>query len=340
MKKKSQMGSQQRSQPVAAARSVRGNNVIIAYLDDRFAVYGAGRKRYKATFVPSGSLSGYPRTVLGTFDSSAPDGDTATGVRKLNAVSRKASATAPAKEPGRGLIGQIQYGLRVHGYYSGPEDGKINQTMLTAITRFEKDLAAGRVADPSIKAMQAFKANKAGLIQNASPGAGKATRPHAARIWPNSVAQPADREFAGEYASFPEPVIYIVPAASVRSRKLPGDYDQLQRFVAARALSARQKPMGESNYVIFAFLEHHVSPTSKLDIKISKSRRGTGGFGKGSREVDFNGRKVAYMSGSMKLFDSSPDAILYIKAVFTPGHERNAFKRYPRLVGRFNTAGI
>jgi len=212
--------------------------------------------------------------------------------------------------------------------------------MLAAITRFEKDMAAGRVADPSLKAVEIYKANKAEPARAGSPATAAAGRPHSARIWPNSVAQPADREIVDGYASFPEPLIYIVPAASVRSRKLPGTYDQLQSFVAARAVSARQKAMGESKYVIFAFLEQHVSPTSTFDIKISKSRRGTGGFGKGTKEIDFNGRKVTYMSGSMRLFDSSPDAILYIKAVFTPGHERNAFKRYPRLVGRFSTAGI
>ncbi len=338
--KPSMMGSEDSPQPPASARTMRGDNLIISYLEDRFALYGPDEKRYRATFVPAGSVSHYPRTVMGIFGTHSPDANTIAGVRQLNALSRKAASPAADKGPGSDLVIQIQYGLRRHGYYEGTEDGTVSKTLLAGIARFEKDLAAGRVANPSLKAIETFNVRKEEIAQKGPSAMGNSSRQYSDRVWPNSVEQSADQQTAEGYSSFPEPILYIVPSAAIRSRKLPGTFDQLQRYIADRAVSAKQKSMGEETYVIFAFLSDTVSPTSKFDIKISKNRRGTEGFGKGVRQIDFNGRKVVYMAGSMTLFNSSPEFILYVKAVFTPGEEINTLARYPRLVGRYCTSGI
>jgi len=141
------------------------------------------------------------------------------------------------------------------------------------------------------------------------------------------------------YSSKPEPVMFIVPAASLpKSANLfPDSYMELFKFVGRKAvLPSSKEAISEENvkYAVFVFLLDRVSPSAKLEVKVSADKTSIYGYNQATSCLDFNGWRVGILTGRFSLSDQGQAEPLYIKAVFMPGKEVGKI-RSPRLIGRY-----
>jgi len=144
------------------------------------------------------------------------------------------------------------------------------------------------------------------------------------------------------YSTKPEPVMFIVPAASLpKSANLfPDSYMELFKFAGKQAISPSSKKIiaeeTEENmeYAVFVFLLDRISPSAKLQVKVSIDKTSVYGYKQATSYLDFNGWRVGILTGQFSLCGRGQSEPLYIKAVFMPGKEVGKMKS-SRLIGRY-----
>jgi hypothetical protein len=139
------------------------------------------------------------------------------------------------------------------------------------------------------------------------------------------------------YSTKPEPVMFIVPAASLpKSAKLfPDTYMELFKFAGQKAISPSSEKADEyTAYTVFVFLQDRVSPSGQLQAKVSTDKTSVYGYEDASRYLDFNGWRVGILTGQFCLSGQDQAEPLFIKAVFIPGKEVGRI-RSPRLIGTY-----
>lgn len=142
------------------------------------------------------------------------------------------------------------------------------------------------------------------------------------------------------YSTKPEPAMFIVPAASLpeSANLFPDSYMELFKFAGKKAISPSSKEViseeTEKNveYAVFVFLMDRISPSAKLQVKVSADKTSVHGYKQATRYLDFNGWRVGILTGQFSL--SGQAEPLYIKAVFVPGKEVGKI-RPSRLIGRY-----
>ena len=146
------------------------------------------------------------------------------------------------------------------------------------------------------------------------------------------------------FAEFPEPIMFVVPAKALPNDPdaYPDEYPSFLRLVGENAVDFTKPELASLemiDYVIFVFLLDPISPSSILEVKISNEKGGMRGYKVSTRYIDFNGWRVALLSGRFRAFDTEGTNPLYVKAVFTPGKEASLLKRSQKLVGLFYLDG-
>jgi len=142
------------------------------------------------------------------------------------------------------------------------------------------------------------------------------------------------------YSTEPEPVMFIIPAASLSesANPFPDSYMELFKFVGKKAVHPSSKEViseeTEENpeYAVFVFLMDRISPSAKLEVKVSADKTSVYGYKKATRYLDFNGWRVGILTGQFSF--SSQTEPLFIKAVFVPGKEVGKI-RPAKLIGRY-----
>ena len=144
------------------------------------------------------------------------------------------------------------------------------------------------------------------------------------------------------YSTKPEPAMFIVPATSLpeSANLFPDSYMELFKFAGKKAISPSSKEViseeTEENveYAVFVFLMDRISPSAKLQVKVSTDKTSVYGYKQATRYLDFNGWRVGILTGQFSLSGQGQAEPLYIKAVFVPGKEVGKF-RPSRLIGRY-----
>jgi len=142
------------------------------------------------------------------------------------------------------------------------------------------------------------------------------------------------------YSTQPEPVMFIVPAASLpeSANLFPDSYMTLYQFAGKKSVHPSSKEViseeTEENpeYAVFVFLMDRISPSAKLEVKVSADKTSVYGYKKATRYLDFNGWRVGILTGQFSF--SSQTEPLFIKAVFVPGKEVGKI-RPAKLIGRY-----
>ncbi|HPA15957.1 MAG TPA: hypothetical protein PKV75_11910 [Desulfobacterales bacterium] len=156
------------------------------------------------------------------------------------------------------------------------------------------------------------------------------------------------------YSPDPEPVLLVVPADRIPSNPadLPSSHTGMLQFAAVRAVNPTQPEdgfYGIREYVVMAFFLDRISPTAKFDLKVSKESVTYEGYNKATRYMDFDGWRLALLSGKFRLFADPAHSVttpggdegetrLYFKAIYTPGKESGLI-RISRMVGVFCAGG-
>ena len=138
------------------------------------------------------------------------------------------------------------------------------------------------------------------------------------------------------FSELPEPMLFVVPAKAIQTA-LPDTYGELLAYVGERAVPFTQRqtaPPENKEYVIVVVLLDQISPSAKLDVKISDDPEGMYGYKESTKYIDMNGWRVALLAGRFILFDNGEEPDLFVKAVFTRGKE-GGFIRTPKLVGLY-----
>jgi len=146
------------------------------------------------------------------------------------------------------------------------------------------------------------------------------------------------------YSTKPEPVMFIVPAASLpkSANRCPDSYMALFQFAGKKAVLPTSKEViseetdKKVEYTAFVFLLDRISPSAKLEVKVSDSADKTSvyGYKQATQYLDFNGWRVGILTGKFSLSNRDQENPLCIKAVFIPGKEVGKI-RPPRLIGRY-----
>ena len=145
-----------------------------------------------------------------------------------------------------------------------------------------------------------------------------------------------DVEVQPIFSEFPEPMLFVVPANAIQTA-IPDTFGELLASVGKRAVPFTRRhsaPPEKKEYVIFVFLLDRISPSAKLEVKISDDPESMYGYKESTKHIDMNGWRVALLAGRFILFDNGEDPDLFVKAVFTPGKEAG-FIRTPKLVGLY-----
>jgi hypothetical protein len=149
----------------------------------------------------------------------------------------------------------------------------------------------------------------------------------------------------------PEPVLCVIPAEKApRDETMkPASYNDLLLFAMVNAIDPLDpdlKTGQENEYVMFVFFLDRVSPSAKVEVSISDEAASMGGYKDATRYLDFEGWRVALLSGKFSLSNYSvadPDTGadspgLFLKALFTPGEEAGML-RLRKKVGLFSVGG-
>jgi len=149
----------------------------------------------------------------------------------------------------------------------------------------------------------------------------------------------------------PEPVMFVIPAEKTPQdeTKKPKSYDDLLQFAVMNAIDPLNPDLEtgqENEYVMFVFLIDRVSPSAKVEVSISDEVAGMGGYKDATRYLDFDGWRVALLSGKFTLSNSrmaypgigKESSGLFLKAVFTPGEEVGML-RLRKKIGLFSVGG-
>ena len=128
----------------------------------------------------------------------------------------------------------------------------------------------------------------------------------------------------------PEVKVFLVPADKVEKDIAAAVADSFGAFRALMAGAAvtpeaarRAHASDATPFYVAAFPRDRTSPSAKLTLKVSDNANADLPFGYtgASRLLDYDGWKVAVLSGT---FRADTDTPLYVKAVFEPGDEAGA----------------
>jgi len=145
------------------------------------------------------------------------------------------------------------------------------------------------------------------------------------------------------YSTKPEPAMFIIPATSLpeSANLFPDSYMELFKFAGEKAVLPSSKEViseeteeTEENveYAVFVFLLDRISPSAKLEVKVSADKTSVYGYKQATRYLDFSGWRVGILTGQFSLLGQAEP--LYIKAVFFPGKEVGKI-RPAKLIGRY-----
>jgi hypothetical protein len=153
------------------------------------------------------------------------------------------------------------------------------------------------------------------------------------------------------YLGPPEPVMFVIPAEKTPQSDMmkPTSYGDLLQFAVINAIDPLNPDLETGQvqeYVIFVFFVDRVSPSAEIEVKISDVATGLGGYKDATRYLDYDGWRVALLSGKFSLSNNSindPGPVsdsngLFLKAVFTPGKEAGIL-RLRKKVGLFSVGG-
>lgn len=148
-----------------------------------------------------------------------------------------------------------------------------------------------------------------------------------------------------------EPVMFVVPAEKIPQNDMmkPASYRDLLQFVVKNAIDPLNPGLesGQAHeYVMFVFFVDRVSPSAKVQVKISDEEHSYDGYKDSTHYLDFDGWRVAFLSGKFRLSNkniANPRTLsnskgLFLKAIFTPGKE-GGMLRLRKRVGLFAVGG-
>lgn len=135
------------------------------------------------------------------------------------------------------------------------------------------------------------------------------------------------------YTTQPRVEAYLVPYdPNVDQVAISVDHNTLYSYAVNNAITPDQAGEGTADYDMFLFVMDRSSPTSDVKGRISKNTSSRSGFEDATTVLDYNGWKVAVISGEA---DPKSEDTLYAKLVHFPGEEAPWFARAARLRGLF-----
>lgn len=135
------------------------------------------------------------------------------------------------------------------------------------------------------------------------------------------------------YTVRPRVEAYVVPFdQSVDQDTISANHTALYGYAVNNAVPVSQLPVGTKDYDVFMFVMDRSSPTSKTIGRISKIKDKQSGFEDATTLLDYNGWKVAVISGEI---DPQSSNSLFAKLLHQPGEEAAWFARAARLQGLF-----
>lgn len=145
----------------------------------------------------------------------------------------------------------------------------------------------------------------------------------------------ADLRAAPLYSTFPEAIMFLLPArAVVEAGGLPQTHSEIIAFASEHAVdwTTVSGVTGQTdNYIIVTFLMDRVSPSAQVELKISDTKIGNAGYKNSSKYLDILGWRIAVAPGSFNLGNAS----FFVKVVFQPGDEVGFGGRYKRVIGLY-----
>ncbi len=161
-------------------------------------------------------------------------------------------------------------------------------------------------------------------------------------------------EVSPDYSRVPESVMFVIPADQFPQNPadLPSTFTGMLELATSRAVNPVRPEKGlydVREYVVLAFLLDRISPSAKFDFMVAEEPASYGGYKKSTRYMDFDGWRIALLSGKFRLFGKSTGSVitrdgdveksqLYFKAIYTPGKEAG-FIRIPKMVGLYYVGG-
>ncbi|MDP6428468.1 MAG: hypothetical protein QF393_10665 [Rhodospirillales bacterium] len=146
----------------------------------------------------------------------------------------------------------------------------------------------------------------------------------------------SDIESATLFSIKPEAELFAVPRASMGpfAALSAASFDKLLKTVRAKRILPDAGVRGDKDYLIFVFLRDRISPSSKLEVKISDTLLNKFGYKDSSTYRDYNGWRIGVLQGT---FDVTYEG-LYIKAVFNPGGELPLGPQ--QVLGMYSLTGV
>ncbi|NNL65122.1 MAG: hypothetical protein HKP30_02660, partial [Myxococcales bacterium] len=92
-------------------------------------------------------------------------------------------------------------------------------------------------------------------------------------------------------------------------------------------------PVGEQDYLVFAFVMDRLAPDARLELRVSSKARGVAGDDGASKILNFDGWFAGISGGR---FDLQGAAQPYFKVLYTPGSDVPKKKRKRKTIGLFS----
>ena len=136
------------------------------------------------------------------------------------------------------------------------------------------------------------------------------------------------------HAMWPRIETYVVPFnPNVDQGAIMADHKTLYMYAVNNAVTIDKAAAGVGDYDVFMFNMDRSSSTSDTTGWISKSDSPKSGYADATTVLDFNGWKVAVVSGEFN--PRSMEETLYVKYLHTPGEEAAWYSRTKLLSGLF-----
>jgi hypothetical protein len=146
------------------------------------------------------------------------------------------------------------------------------------------------------------------------------------------------------YSNTPEPLLFLVAFEAIPrdSGGYPSTYGEMLQFVgecAVRPDKPTSVSMEANDYLIFVIIPDQVSPSAKLQVKLSDKHDGIYGYEMATRYTNYNNWLMAILPARLTLFGNTDSSSLFVKVVFTPGNDVGILRRTPRKIGLFTISG-
>jgi len=135
------------------------------------------------------------------------------------------------------------------------------------------------------------------------------------------------------FADTPRIEAYVVPFdPDVDPDKISKNHRTLYTYAVNSAVPINRAPAGVGDYDVFVFIMDRSSSTAEVKGRISKNYTPTSGYEGATTMLDFNGWKVAIISGEM---DPQSNETLYAKLLYASGKEAAWYNRFEKMRGLF-----